>query len=43
MRARWEALLQNDPAYNPNLTLKREDFSFASPPRLSKTWGDLAV
>ena len=43
MRARWEAILQNDPAYNPNLTLKREDFSFASPPRLAKTWGDLAV
>lgn len=42
MRARWEALLQNDPAYNPNLTLKREDFSFASPPRMSKTWGDTA-
>lgn len=40
MRARWENILQNDPAYNPNLTLKREDFSFANPPRLTKPWAD---
>ena len=39
MRDRWEALLQDDPAYNPNLTLLREDFSFAAPPRHKKTWG----
>lgn len=42
MRARWEVLLQNDPAYNPNLTLMREDFSFASPPRMARTWGETA-
>lgn len=27
MRKRWGALLDNDPAYNPNLTLIHEDFS----------------
>jgi GT2 family glycosyltransferase len=35
MRKRWGNLLQNDPAYNPNLTLEREDFSQAWPPRVS--------
>ena len=30
----WGTLLLNDPAYSPNLTLEREDFSFACPPRL---------
>ncbi|WP_367269958.1 glycosyltransferase [uncultured Pseudacidovorax sp.] len=34
MTRRWGALLQNDPAYNPNLTLLSEDFSLAWPPRL---------
>jgi O-antigen biosynthesis protein len=34
LRERWgEALLQ-DPAYSPNLTLMRNDFSFAWPPRV---------
>ncbi|MQT14261.1 glycosyltransferase family 2 protein [Segnochrobactrum spirostomi] len=33
MQRRWGALLANDPAYNPNLTLEREDFSLAWPPR----------
>jgi GT2 family glycosyltransferase len=28
MRARWGALLAQDPYYNPHLTLKREDFGF---------------
>jgi GT2 family glycosyltransferase len=27
MHERWGNLLQNDPYYNPNLTLEREDFS----------------
>ena len=31
---RWAALVQHDPAYNPNLTLEREDFSLADPPRV---------
>ena len=29
----WEPQLARDPAYNPNLTLAREDFSLADPPR----------
>lgn len=36
MRERWEELLDNDPAYNPNLAFDREDFSLAIPPRLLK-------
>jgi glycosyltransferase involved in cell wall biosynthesis len=35
MKRRWGALLQNDPAYSPNLMLAREDFSYAWPPRLA--------
>jgi len=27
MRETWAAQLDNDPAYNPNLTLAHEDFS----------------
>lgn len=33
MRERWGELLDNDPAYNPNLAFDREDFSLAIPPR----------
>lgn len=33
MKQRWGKDLLIDPAYNPNLTLDREDFSFAWPPR----------
>ncbi len=33
MREKWGALLDNDPAYNPNLTLVRGDFGLAWPPR----------
>ena len=36
MRKRWGALLDDDPFYNPNLTLDRPDFSLAWPPRLGK-------
>ena len=36
MKQRWGALLQNDPAYSPNLMLEREDFSYAWPPRLAQ-------
>jgi D,D-heptose 1,7-bisphosphate phosphatase len=35
MQKRWGYLLMNDPAYSPNLTLDREDFSYAWPPRIS--------
>lgn len=33
MRERWGEMLTNDPFYNPNLSLEREDFSVAVPPR----------
>lgn len=33
MKQRWGTLLQNDPAYSPNLTLGGDDFSFAWPSR----------
>jgi len=35
MQKRWEHQLMNDPAYSPNLTLDREDFSYAWPPRIA--------
>ncbi|WP_418132948.1 glycosyltransferase [Variovorax sp. 375MFSha3.1] len=35
MKRRWGAVLENDPAYSPNLMLEREDFSYAWPPRLA--------
>lgn len=34
MRKRWGELLDRDPAYNPNLTLDREDFTLAPIPRV---------
>lgn len=36
---RWKAYIQNDTAYNPNLSLEAEDFSLAFPPRVSRPWG----
>lgn len=38
MRSRWGALLDRDPCYNPNLTLEKEDFSLAFPPRVAQPW-----
>jgi GT2 family glycosyltransferase len=38
MRERWQAVIDNDPFYNPNLTLNRGDFSLAFPPRVAKPW-----
>jgi glycosyltransferase involved in cell wall biosynthesis len=38
MKQRWGDALQHDPAYSPNLTLEREDFSIAFPPRIRKPW-----
>lgn len=38
MQKRWGDTLKNDPFYNPNLSLLREDFSFAFPPRRAKSW-----
>ena len=34
MKSRWQDMLQNDPAYSPNLTLNTEDFAYAWPPRV---------
>jgi GT2 family glycosyltransferase len=34
MKDRWGSDLLSDPAYNPNLTLDYEDFSFSWPPRI---------
>jgi O-antigen biosynthesis protein len=33
MKTRWAAVLERDPAYNPNLSLASEDFALAWPPR----------
>jgi GT2 family glycosyltransferase len=38
MHRRWGDWILSDPAYNPNLTLEREDFSLAAPPRVEKPW-----
>jgi glycosyltransferase involved in cell wall biosynthesis len=35
MQDRWGSLLFNDPVYSPNLTITREGFSYASPPRVT--------
>ena len=34
MRRRWGDRLDNDSAYNPNLSLEKEDFSISWPPRI---------
>jgi O-antigen biosynthesis protein len=36
MMDRWSALLRSDPAYNPNLTFTKEDYSPAWPPRIGR-------
>lgn len=38
MRSRWRDVIHHDPHYNPNLTLERDDFSLAMPPRRPKPW-----
>lgn len=38
MRDRWGPGLNNDPYYNPNLTLERDDFSLADSPRAPFPW-----
>jgi glycosyltransferase involved in cell wall biosynthesis len=43
LRWRWGSSLLEDPAYNPNLTLEREDFSLAWPPRVPPLCDDLAA
>lgn len=39
MLKRWGDLLQNDPTYNPNLSLVDGQFSLAFPPRVDRTAG----
>jgi GT2 family glycosyltransferase len=38
MQQPWGDLLQNHPAYNPNLALDRESFALNFPPRAHKPW-----
>lgn len=38
MLAKWGAVLQSDPYYNPNLSLDAETFSLASEPRVLRPW-----
>jgi O-antigen biosynthesis protein len=38
MESRWGELFNSDPAYNPNLSLERTDFSLAFQPRTEKPW-----
>ena len=38
LRRRWGELLQNDPYYNPNLSVYGTGFTPAFPPRLRKPW-----
>jgi len=35
---RWKPYIENDPAYNPNLSLTSENFALAYPPRVSRPW-----
>lgn len=41
MKHRWGSMLLADPAYSPNLTLDREDFSLAFPPRGEKSFSHI--
>lgn len=38
IKRKWQTWLDRDPAYNPNLTDSRSDFSLAWPPRVWKPW-----
>jgi GT2 family glycosyltransferase len=40
---RWGPLIQNDPAYNPNLSLGEKRFELAFPPRVISPWKKPAV
>lgn len=41
MLQRWPNIIANDPFYSPNLSVTREDFSLAFPPRAVKPWRSL--
>ncbi|HEY4732566.1 MAG TPA: glycosyltransferase, partial [Gammaproteobacteria bacterium] len=38
MKNKWNFKLQDDPAYNPNLTIGTEDFTLSNRPRINKPW-----
>lgn len=40
--SRWGGLIQNDPAYNPNLSLGEKRFELAFPPRVTPPWKENA-
>jgi GT2 family glycosyltransferase len=40
--SRWGALIQSDPAYNPNLSLGEKRFDLACPPRVTPPWKTFA-
>ncbi len=35
---KWKAYIEDDPAYNPNLSLNSENFALAFPPRVNRPW-----
>jgi hypothetical protein len=38
IRDRWGHLIDSDPYFNPNLSLKQPDFGLAYPPRHARKW-----
>ena len=38
LQQRHKPFIENDPFYNPNLTMAAEDFSLSYPPRVNKPW-----
>jgi GT2 family glycosyltransferase len=40
---RWAAVITHDPYYNPNLTVDRENFGLAFPPRVMRPWREHAL
>ena len=38
MKTKWTSVIEQDPYYNPALSLISEDFSLAKPPRYRKPW-----
>lgn len=41
LRHRWECLIADDPAWNPNLVTSRARICLASPPRINEPWHDV--
>ena len=40
-KMRWRDIILNDTCYNPNLTLEKEDLSYAFPPRTRMPWNEI--